>query len=299
MLPYLCRRKSGVAVPINILICLVRIDMLAVFNVKSAVIMLGIVNAIFSALPLCLVSFIQSSFPPSSNFLFDGNCRAVPLIFSQSGAWEKGSFAASPADSSVRQYPVWADARITPTGQWLPPLTCTGKLRSLYPSQRMLSTSCTCPAPTEAEHRPCRPLYSRHRIIPFTIPKNGLVKIPTVLQILWRKFLQKKSQFTIHFHWKFFDNWLFRLSCIIFSFTMRKQRRFLCCHCPKYLCKMFYVISINWNFRISIIYILSGCLTHSFVFHPIDQHLTSLPDKAIGTRFQSNCQISADHRYWL
>ena len=32
--------------------------------------------------------------------------RSVPLIFSQSGAWEKGSFAASPADSSVRQYPV-------------------------------------------------------------------------------------------------------------------------------------------------------------------------------------------------
>lgn len=32
--------------------------------------------------------------------------RSVPLIFSQSGAWEKGSFAASSADSSVRQYPV-------------------------------------------------------------------------------------------------------------------------------------------------------------------------------------------------
>ena len=29
-----------------------------------------------------------------------------PLIFSHSAAWEKGSFAASPADSSVRQYPV-------------------------------------------------------------------------------------------------------------------------------------------------------------------------------------------------
>ena len=155
MLPYLCRRKSGVAVPINILICLVRIYMLAVFNVKSAVIMLGIVNAIFSALPLCLVSFIQSSFPPSSTFLFDGNCRAVPLIFSQSGAWEKGSFAASPAGFSVRQYPVRADASINSTGQWLPPLTCTGKLRSLYP---------------------CRPLYSRHRIIPITIPENDSVK---------------------------------------------------------------------------------------------------------------------------
>ena len=88
----------------------------------------------------------------------------------------------------------------TPTGQWLPPLTCTGKLRSLYPSQRMLSTSCTCPAPTEAEHRPCRTLYSRHRLIPFTIPENGSVKIPAVLQIPCRKLLQKKSQFTIYFH---------------------------------------------------------------------------------------------------
>ena len=48
MLPYFCRRKSGVAVPINILICPVRIYMLTVFNIKSAVIMLGIVSAIFS-----------------------------------------------------------------------------------------------------------------------------------------------------------------------------------------------------------------------------------------------------------
>ena len=158
-------------------------------------------------LPLCLVSFILSSFPPSSNFLFDGNClfpacrgQAVPLIFSHSAAWEKGSFAASPADFSVRQYPVWSNASITSTGQWLPPLTCTGKLRSLYLSQRMLSTSCTCPAPTEADHRPCRTLYSRHRLIPFTIPENGSVKIPAFLQIPCRKFLQKKSQFTIYFH---------------------------------------------------------------------------------------------------
>ena len=62
--------------------------------------------------------------------------RAVPLIFSQSGAWEKGSFAASPADFSVRQYPVRADASVNSTGQWLPPLTCTGKLRSLYPCSK-------------------------------------------------------------------------------------------------------------------------------------------------------------------
>ena len=57
-----------------------------------------------------------------------------------------------------------------------------------------------CPAPTEAEHRPCRTLYSRHRLIPFTIPENGSVKIPAVLQIPCRKLLQKKSQFTIYFH---------------------------------------------------------------------------------------------------
>ena len=74
MLSYFCRRKSGVAVPINILFCPLCVDMFTVFNIKSAVIMLGIVNAVFPALPLCLVSFIQSSFPPSSNFLFDGNC---------------------------------------------------------------------------------------------------------------------------------------------------------------------------------------------------------------------------------
>jgi len=66
--------------------------------------------------------------------------------------------------------------------------------------QRMLSTSGTCPAPTEAERKLCRPLYSCHRLIPFTIPENDSVKIPAVLQIPCRKFLQKKSQFTIHFH---------------------------------------------------------------------------------------------------
>ncbi len=117
------------------------------------------------ALPLCLVSFIQSIFPPLSIFyatetacsLHAGD-RAVLLIFSQSRAWEKGSFAVIPADF-----------------------------------QRMLSTSCTCPAPTEAERKLCRPLYSRHRLILFTISKNGSVKIPAVLQIPCRKFLQKKS----------------------------------------------------------------------------------------------------------
>ena len=67
--------------------------------------------------------------------------RSVPLIFSQSGAWEKGSFAASPAGFSVRQYPVRADASINSTGQWLPPLTCTGKLRSLYPCREGLPPS--------------------------------------------------------------------------------------------------------------------------------------------------------------
>jgi len=34
----------------------------------------------------------------------------------------------------------------------------------------------------------------------FTIPENGSFKIPAVLQIPCRKLLQKKSQFTIHFH---------------------------------------------------------------------------------------------------
>ena len=182
--------------------------MLTVFNAKPAVIMLGIVNAVFSGsavMPCQFHSIIFSSLRPifysteTACSLHAGD-KEFPLIFSHCAAWENGSFAASPADFSVRQYPVRSDARITPTGQWLPPLTCTGKLRSLYPSQRMLSTSCTCPAPTEAEHRPCRPLYSRHRLIPFTIPENGSVKIPAFMQIHCRKLLQKKSQFTIHFH---------------------------------------------------------------------------------------------------
>lgn len=62
MLPYCCRRKSGVTIPIDILLCPVNINMLTVLNVKPAVIMLGIVSTIFPALPLCLVSFILPSF---------------------------------------------------------------------------------------------------------------------------------------------------------------------------------------------------------------------------------------------
>ena len=68
MLPYLCRRKSGVAVPINILICLVRIYMLTVFNVKSAVIMLGIVNAIFSSSAVMPCQFHPIVFSPFVQF---------------------------------------------------------------------------------------------------------------------------------------------------------------------------------------------------------------------------------------
>ena len=96
--------------------------------------MLGIVNAVFSGnvLPCSAVmpcQFHSINISPSFNFLCDGNClfparrdRAVLLIFSQSRAWEKGSFAVIPADF-----------------------------------QRMLSTSCTCPAPTEAERKTLPP----------------------------------------------------------------------------------------------------------------------------------------------
>ena len=135
--------------------------------------------------------------------------QAFPFIFSQAPLWEKGSFAASPADFSVRQYPVRADASVNSTGQWLPPLTCTGKLRSLYLCREGLPPSVLPPQDNFLHYF-----------------RNGLVKIPAVLQIRCRKLLQKKSQFTIYFHWKFFDNWLFLLSCIIFSFTMKKQQHF-------------------------------------------------------------------------
>ena len=68
MFPYFCRRKSSVAVPINILICPVRIYMLTVFNVKSAVIMLGIVNAIFSSSAVMPCQFHSIVFSPFVQF---------------------------------------------------------------------------------------------------------------------------------------------------------------------------------------------------------------------------------------
>ena len=233
MRPYFCRRKSGVAVPIDILICSVRIDMLAVFNVKSAVIMLGIVSAIFPSSAVMPCQFHSIVFSPFVQFSIrrklpvpctqgTGQFRSfspkaelgrraalLPVLpISASGNTQYGATHASLLlGNGCRPWPAkafhpWPD-------KGLPPLTRTGMLHSLYP--------CT---------KGIRPLYSRHRIISFTIPKNSLVKIPAVLQIPCQKFLQKKSQFTIHFHWKFFDNWLFRLSCIIFSFTMKKQRCF-------------------------------------------------------------------------
>jgi len=78
----------------------------AVLNIKPAVIVLWIVSAIFPALPLCLVSFIQLSFSsllpifsPTENACL--HARRVTRYF-----LAFGSFAASPAGSSVRQYPV-------------------------------------------------------------------------------------------------------------------------------------------------------------------------------------------------
>ena len=68
MLPYFCGRKSGVAVPINILFCPLRVDMLTVFNVKSSVIMLGIVNAVFSNSAVMSCQFHSIVFSPFVQF---------------------------------------------------------------------------------------------------------------------------------------------------------------------------------------------------------------------------------------
>ena len=49
------------------------------------------------------------------------------------------------------------------------------------------------------------------------------------------------------FHWKFFDNWLFRLSCIIFSFTTKRQRHSYDATAQNICAEMFYVVLINRN----------------------------------------------------
>ena len=127
------------------MICPVRIYMPAVFNIKSAVIMLGIVSAVFScsAVMPCqfhLIAIFPLSFQcPSNGKILSplpAGDRAFPFIFSQSGAWEKGSFAASPADFSVRQYTqyevtqaslLWAMAAALDLLRWLRPLNSAHK----------------------------------------------------------------------------------------------------------------------------------------------------------------------------
>ena len=107
--------------------------MLTVFNVKPAVIMLGIVSAVFSGsavMPCQFHSIVV--FLPSFDFLSNGKCQSSCTQGTRHFL-SFGSFAASPADFSVRQYPVRSDAEHHFSGQWLPPLTCTGKLHSLYP----------------------------------------------------------------------------------------------------------------------------------------------------------------------